>query len=723
MASLESCTPIFPSLRLPPPRRKAFLDDSSSLDETLSDDGATPRQGYIERLAEQYRKMASLPSELEPPSRPTSPGLSTRATDLQGLILRAVEDSHFEPSHPKWGHVSRLVRMASTSRRRGAAPGVRVGEKVEVDVGDYVFVMPDTEEGWEECERRWAARKLNAPAATSRDAKGKGKARETKSKYWSNGPAKKPRLSAEVLREEEEDPVSKEDRVTNRVLSWQAEVVRAELPEVPTVETPVSAVAVVAKTNMAKPVPRPKRQSPLEFPVVKHAGPSNSGKPGRGMQESKSVPSQPEADVEMLSPERPKTPPSVKEVPEPMDISSPMGIADISEASFLPPSFPSHLETSTPKDAEKVKQGSITEKHKPAPIYPRPFLYSSPPSPPPSHTSPFSPARPGQYSPQRLGMSSSLPIISPSARIRTKGESRPLKRSRPLTPPDDDVFVTGVSKKIRTDAPNDNERLTSSAPLPPSSPPVVTPPLSKPNSPPQRVGLVRTGSGLGNAKGLPVPETPNRKELPCLTDLLASSRRSKPRPRPPSRKTKLSKDSIIPDDGGESSNHNPDPPHKDVLPTLQDDEDAIPEVSPAKTYFSSPASGSSQSTPQSLKRRPRSPISPLFGTGGLGIGRFSPQFTSTQRRDAAGSSLSQSIFRRGFGAHQESQHSQSSAPGLVKGSSGMFGMYNSQFDVEAQVGHVSDLLDRDVDFGEFLKDLGEVEEEDVDAQQDEEVEV
>ncbi len=47
---------------------------------------------------------------------------------------------------------------------------------------------------------------------------------------------------------------------------------------------------------------------------------------------------------------------------------------------------------------------------------------------------------------------------------------------------------------------------------------------------------------------------------------------------------------------------------------------------------------------------------------------------------------------------------------LGRGSSGVFGMgYNSQFDVEGQVGLVSDLLERDVDFDGWLRDIPEVE--------------
>lgn len=64
------------------------------------------------------------------------------------------------------------------------------------------------------------------------------------------------------------------------------------------------------------------------------------------------------------------------------------------------------------------------------------------------------------------------------------------------------------------------------------------------------------------------------------------------------------------------------------------------------------------------------------------------------------------MFRRGFGGAAASQ-SQYTQTGLVRGSSGFYGMYNSQFDVEAQVGQVSELLDRDVDFDAYLKDVEE----------------
>lgn len=43
---------------------------------------------------------------------------------------------------------------------------------------------------------------------------------------------------------------------------------------------------------------------------------------------------------------------------------------------------------------------------------------------------------------------------------------------------------------------------------------------------------------------------------------------------------------------------------------------------------------------------------------------------------------------------------------LSRGGSGFFAMgYSSQFDVEAQVGHVNAFLEKDVDFDGWLKDL------------------
>lgn len=46
---------------------------------------------------------------------------------------------------------------------------------------------------------------------------------------------------------------------------------------------------------------------------------------------------------------------------------------------------------------------------------------------------------------------------------------------------------------------------------------------------------------------------------------------------------------------------------------------------------------------------------------------------------------------------------------LARGSSGVFAMgYNSQFDLEGQIGMVNELLERDVDFDGWLRDIPEL---------------
>lgn len=221
------------------------------------------------------------------------------------------------------------------------------------------------------------------------------------------------------------------------------------------------------------------------------------------------------------------------------------------------------------------------------------------------------------------------------------------------------------NKKQRTTAP---ER-ESSVPIPPPStpPPVSSFSHEEDVSPVQR-------HGLGNANGLPIaPTTPERQALPTLTELLATSRRSKTRPRPPSRKTKST---------------NPSPLKAPLLPAAEigtradGDEDegmaADRSPSPARTFFSSPASGSSTSSP---RFRARSPVSPLFSQNPPA---FAPAFVSSQPGGAP----------------------------LARAGSGLLALgYNSQFDVEGGVSRAAELLDRDVDYADWLRDIPEAEDE------------
>lgn len=185
--------------------------------------------------------------------------------------------------------------------------------------------------------------------------------------------------------------------------------------------------------------------------------------------------------------------------------------------------------------------------------------------------------------------------------------------------------------------------------------------------------------GLGNAKGLfdvdIAATTTPEKMPPTLTELLASSQRSKPRPRPPSRKAP-----VTPSKSGS--------PSQGMQLT---DEDEVEDVPPSpKTYFSSPASSDSSSAGSSFNFRVKNsrfspPRSPCFTQRPES---FAPALTGTQPNGSGGGGVGKtSSLKRGG-----------------SGSLGMFG-YNSQFDVDGNVDEVSAMLERDVDVDHWFKDI------------------
>ncbi|KAI0074698.1 hypothetical protein K474DRAFT_1773814 [Panus rudis PR-1116 ss-1] len=665
--------PIFP----PPDTSQDLLAPSiygsQALDETQE---VSPT--LTERLSRAYNLLASLPEELAPNSCPPSPHTQSKSEEridqLRETILDAVTNANAEPANPKWTHVTRLVQMASTSRGYvGCAPGVRMGDMTPVEAEGFDCAFPATEQEWSECEKKWE--KCNK-------RKGKGREEPRSSKYF----ADKHSVSNQ-----------KAISVRQKVEIWQAKLVIEETQSQQSRNPNADVRAGVGSAHgdlgsQAKGASTSKRQSPLSFPVVKHA--ANHG--------SKPAPRYPSSSPIDANAEAPRTaePPIVKQVDrsslEPGAAQKAPGISDVSEMSYVPPSFPSHLQTSTPLDQPKPK--SPNQREKPPPIYPQIFLPSSPVSLPFTHSSDFNPAHP-----QRTERQPPVELSSPHRSPR-----RVQKRARPLTPPDGDeddpsiarpqATTSPLRKKARPDEerPAELEPVSSAPAPPPSTPPLpMTPPTSRLKSP---LPLPRSHSkDLGNAKGLPVPTTPERKQLPTLTELLASSRRSKPRPRPPSRKSRSN--TTTPQ---RPTRDDPAVPESDkpALPALYED----PEPSPAKTYFSSPASGSSsssQSSPRSplLHRQQRhgSPTSPLLPGGKLR--RFAPQFTSTQQQPGGPAS-----------AFPDAGATQTQTGLLPPTGSGFFGMgYSSQFDVDGQVDRVSELLERDVDFSGWIKDIPDLE--------------
>ncbi|KAJ6577217.1 hypothetical protein B0H19DRAFT_1061888 [Mycena capillaripes] len=159
-------------------------------------------------------------------------------------------------------------------------------------------------------------------------------------------------------------------------------------------------------------------------------------------------------------------------------------IADLPEA-FLPPSFPSHLETSTPPTANR---------HKPSPIELVPS--SSPLSSPNKDADLPGPSRPKpSSSPSKLvadNVPSSSPLSSPPKNSRVYGRPRPaespLKRGRSSSP-----TPLNPAKKTRP---------------------------TLPASPGAAIGSVAPSSSKPAFK---MPFTPPRNTLPKLEDLLAAS--------------------------------------------------------------------------------------------------------------------------------------------------------------------------------------------------------
>ncbi|EJF58036.1 hypothetical protein DICSQDRAFT_139855 [Dichomitus squalens LYAD-421 SS1] len=631
-----------------------------------------------ELVARRHANFISLPEELCASSRPSSPTSEERVSEMRSHMAHLVNLASGDPTNPKWGYVSRFAHLGCTSRGYILAEcGVRIGDGRKVNVGKkFKWELPETEEGWEAYQRRWEEAAAAEEERSRLKSKSAAKASKT-SKYFD-------RVTEET--EPPSRPSSKAEVVREKVERWQARVVTVaaahNVPMSPETATSLHPASVEKGKTADK---GGKIQVSLGFPVVKRPS-ATSGKWTSSAPTRPRVPSTAHVPTPPSDGPVPSAPSKAKESVVSDAQEYPQGvcqqpvvaqITEVPELSFLPPSFPSQLQTSTPPLNDK--------RHKPRPIAP-----CSPPTSPLSAKS-FDAARPKRQDAQQA--SSSQPLASP---LR-----KPAKRGRPTASPDyvgmniSPSLATArslLTKRARTDATpqaaTQEPASSGSVLVPPSTPPPVSSLPTAPATP------VSRSKGLGNAKGLPVPTTPNEHPLPTLTDLLASSRRSRPRPRPPSRKN-VSHNKPVVRDTDELPNHETE------LPVISDNER---EPSPTKTYFSSPASGSSGS-PGSVAHRPRSPISPLGFTQHPSA--FAPQIVSSQRPQSAVDGAHDPFLS--VPAPNEGQGQ--NGGGLMRGSSGFFGMgYSSQFDVEGHVEQVSELLERDVDFDGWLRDLDAEEE-------------
>jgi neural Wiskott-Aldrich syndrome protein len=147
--------------------------------------------------------------------------------------------------------------MACTSRLyRGVPPGVRVGERASVEVGNYKWVLPDNVEEWQRCEEEWR-RRFTAPALDTGQS----------SKYW-------PASNTEPQRSQEErkqKSPSKAELVRDKVRSWQANIISETDEAVAKAKETTEAVNNMSKNSgdVAIEIAPRMKQSPIPFPVVK----------------------------------------------------------------------------------------------------------------------------------------------------------------------------------------------------------------------------------------------------------------------------------------------------------------------------------------------------------------------------------------------------------------------------------------------------------------------
>jgi hypothetical protein len=589
-----------------------------------------------------------------PASRPSSPRADTRVENLMEKVRDAYELARGETADGKWGHLAEMLRLGCTRPRyRRWAVGVARGAR-ERKEGTEGWIRPETEDQF-----MWWDRTSNQSLGL------KEKVENWKARIHTAPPPPSDPVFSSVV---DEAPRPKAHDVNNLIR-------KGNTKDTETNQTHSS-----------------KRSSSLGFPVVKYANSTaNGSKRSKGKKaqsvHSKDVPAinQPQSsDLKGKAavsdqPNRPRTPSTLSHPPRTSDSevaalgpkpsgkpttvkSSSVPRMEISDAlanvgfsmtlprcfpyltmnsqSFLPPSFPSGLQTSTPPPGRHVPP----VREKPPPIVPR---SPPPPSPPPASASSSLQARIIMDTFQ-LDRESSLPLPFPSR-----------KRSRPSTPSPDYKNVARSSEDLLETSVQFVKKARTMPALPSSALHVSYDPA--PTTPPKPA----TPSKTPPKNSVPTAVLTPTRQLPTLTELLASAKKSKTH-RATSRKGNQVATTSI--DNGQDT-----------------EQRRSGKVSSSSTKYvratGTPHISCSNRDVSGEDGEPEFTLNP---------GAFAPDFVSSQ--------LSPELH---------GVHIGSLAPD--RGSSAMFGTnYNSQFDLEGQMDRVSELLERDVDFDGWLKDLAEV---------------
>lgn len=351
-------------------------------------------------------------------------------------------------------------------------------------------------------------------------------------------------------------------------------------------------------------------------------------------------------------------------------------------------------------------------------VEPAKLRISQPTPPSPPYTSPATPTTPSHESQAAQPMD-----VTASPKVNVEPRTNQLLR-RPITPPSEHSArnQSGVSPAIEeSKAPQTPTRsphrsgLRSVEATPRLSPTSKGLPMhqrpsslmnvagpSTPDAAINGMSPVKFGPDfiiMPSSKHGPTPKTPERTgtALPTTTELLATSRKSVTRPRPPSRKTSVSHMDVDVDDPQNAGLVDPSPAKSD------------------RSYFSSPASSSSSGSDASDAAHSYLP-SAIHDSPTVGFGftqdpdRFLPIGESTvildRRPAAAAATRKQSRPRSVSPTARKRATSQLDEPSQSQKS--IRGFYNSQFDVNDRVDKLSSFLARDVDLNYWDRDPGQV---------------
>ncbi|KAG2131253.1 uncharacterized protein EDB93DRAFT_1178693 [Suillus bovinus] len=602
-------TPVFPpSLERRPTRRKG-ASSSNKLNHWST----------TEILRDIHLFLATKPEVLAPSSRPSSPSFEKNVENLKHSVLEAVDAARGDTGDGKWTQVSAKLKMGCVRgryRMNGLNQRWNPAENVE-------WILPDDEETW---------LKLEKDRAESRTSKGNAK----QSRHPGNlsitavAPFHGSNLAAYQPPVEALATVSPKTmrNVKEKVAKWQATISAPEGASVAekTVST-TPAFMGASKSGMKLTMLKDKSQSSsLGFPVVKRNvatvtdKKSNKGRSDRHPSPNFRVHGDLKGGFTASGSKLPAE--ASGDVPEKASFKTPSRslhgdlpkITDFPETPYIPPSFPSQLETSTPQPRHDAV---VPVRTKPPPIYP---VCSS--------SSISHPSTPRDGDPNHIGEHPYTVDISPSFPIHSDGRQT---NKRPLSPSPLHDMVSSTSKKQRIRSPcGENPAFCSQ----PSTQPANVPEVA--------------------SKRAVIPASPHGEgRLSTLTELLAAT---------PQRKTNLG------------------PSLQNII--CPESEPAKENPSSVKSYFSTPGSGSSDSPTSNHNLLLHSPVSPMRSFA-QNPNAFLPQFTSTQTRGSCHNGMSGSVLGGG---------------------------YRSQFDVERHVDRVSELLEKDVDFGGWLRDVPSVEE-------------